>query len=132
MSRPAPIAALDAALEQHLAALADAEIEQSRVHDEHDAAIREIEAVHTAAAEATKAAQKARADAYYAAKSCEGAIRKLGYVVLDGSRTVAPDASRLDGHDGNFAKPLYTENATPTTNPAAAATRAELTAEQED
>jgi hypothetical protein len=91
MSRPVHIAPLDTALNEHLARLAEAEQNQAQVVAKHAEALREIEA-----------AMKARQDAYYAAKSCEDAIRKLGYVVLG----VGKDKSRLDGHGGNFREPI--------------------------
>lgn len=104
MARPAHIAALDAALEQHLAELAEAEQRQVEVHAEHQEFLR----LHAAELAAVESANKARMTAYYAADSCEKAIRKLGFVVLDGRKTVAPDVSRLDGHPGDFCRPVTT------------------------
>jgi hypothetical protein len=97
VTRPAHIAPLDEALEHHLADLRNAEADQARVLATHADELRQAEA-----------AQKARQDAYYAAQSCEQAIRKLGYVVLRPGGTVPPNASRLDGHPGDFRKPIPT------------------------
>lgn len=91
MSRPAHIAPLDAALEQHLHALVKAEAQQRDVLTKHADALREVEA-----------AKQARQDAFYAAQQCERAIRKLGYVVLRPGGTVPPNESRLDEHSGRF------------------------------
>ena len=86
MSRPAHIAALDAALLEQLAAFAAAEAEVVKVMDRHHAALDEVDA-----------ALHARANAYGGARLCEEAIRKLGYVVVksDGL-TLGPDDSHLD------------------------------------
>jgi hypothetical protein len=91
--RPAHIAPLDAALEAYLTRLAEAEARQAHLLVEHAEALRLV-----------LAAQKARSDAYYAAKSCEDAILKLGYVVLDGRGTVGKGKSRLDSHSGRFTE----------------------------
>lgn len=83
MSRPVPIAALDEALEVQLLTLVDAEKEFERILAEN---IKAVSAVDEAAS--------ALSAAFYGARGCEDAIRKLGYVVLG----VRRDESRLDGH----------------------------------
>ncbi|MDF1603367.1 hypothetical protein [Nocardioides sp. YIM 152315] len=99
MSRPAHIAPLDAALDEHMSALVEAERRQVEVHEKHAEFLR----LHAESMAEVKAAQEARSNAYYGAKSCEGAIRKLGYCVLG---TVGSEASRLDGHPGDFRNPV--------------------------
>jgi len=92
MSRPAHIAALDEALEAALQRLTDAETALPAVLDRNLAAVDEVDA-----------AASARADAFYAAKNCEDAIRQLGYVVLNGNQTVPKGASLLDGRSFSLA-----------------------------
>jgi len=87
MSRPAHIAALDAALLEQLAAIDAAEAEVVKVMDLHHKALDEVDA-----------ALNARANAFSAARLCEQSIRRLGYVVLDGEKGVlGPNKSHLDG-----------------------------------
>lgn len=93
------IAALDAALDEQMAALVAAERHQIKVHVKHQEFLR----LHAESLAEVEAATKARMDAYYGAKSCEKAIRKLGYCVLG---AVGEDASRLDGHPGDFRNPV--------------------------
>jgi hypothetical protein len=87
MSRPAPIAALDAAIEEHLAALIEAEKKLGRTLADN---IRAVSAVDEAV--------RVRSEAFYAVRQCEDAIRKLGYVVLGQKR----DESALDSHPLDF------------------------------
>lgn len=101
MPRPAHIAPLDEALEYHLERLDEAERHQARLHAEVADVIRELDE-----------AMRARMEAYSAAKSCEDAIRRLGYVVLHGkgrAGVVGKDESRLDGHPGTFRTPITAE-----------------------
>lgn len=102
MSRPAHIAPLDEALDRHIAELVEAERRQVEVVAKYEEFLR----LHAAELSTVEDATKARMNAYYAAKSCEKAIRKLGFVVLNGGRTVAKGTSRLDGHPGNFREPV--------------------------
>lgn len=93
------IAALDEELDRQMAALVEAERRQVAVLEKHQEFLR----LHAESLAEVAAAQKARMDAYYGARCCEKAIRKLGYVVL-GVR--GDDASRLDGHPGDFRNPV--------------------------
>lgn len=102
--RVAHIAALDDALEKHLADLELAERAQAVAYEKHAEFLR-LNALHEAE---IKAAMKERSDAYYAAQNCEKAIRQLGYVVMGAPGTT----SRLDGHPGNFRVPVNASAAT--------------------
>lgn len=96
MARPAHIAALDAALDKRMDELRAAEVEMRRVLDANIAEYDRISGV-------VDGATKPQMNAFYDARMIEEAIRKLGYVVLDGPRAVGKDKSRLDGHTVNRA-----------------------------
>lgn len=105
MNRPAHIAPLDEALKKHMAELVEAEQRQIDVVAEH----AEFLALHAEELAKVEQAVKDRMNAYYAARDCEKAIKKLGYCVAG-----APgESSNLDGHPGNFRVPL-TRPAVPT------------------
>ena len=101
MSRPPHIIPLDIALDEHMRDLAEAEANQREVFKRHAAALAEVER-----------ATEFRRNAYTSAKACEQAIQKLGYCVMQPGALggiVGKDKSRLDGHPGDFRKPVETE-----------------------
>lgn len=75
MARPAHIAPLDAALEAAKKHEQEARARYDAVLDEHLAAFDTLEAI-------ILDAQRERVDAFYAIGRIEGAIKKLGYVLL--------------------------------------------------
>jgi hypothetical protein len=88
VSRPPHIAAIDTALDDAVAKATEA--------DEH---VRATLDLHIDALDAINAALNDRASAYGDVQACEDAIRKLGYVVLDGKGgTLGPNSRRLSGY----------------------------------
>jgi len=84
MIRPTWIAALDTTLDESMIRC-----------DETDAAVRGFLAKHIRVIDEYKALCMARANAYGDVRNTEDAIRRLGYVVMDGTRGVPLNDSRL-------------------------------------
>lgn len=100
MSRPAHIAALDAALRENLKRLDEAEVEVTEVTRKH---VKTLDAIQVEMGEV----QRERSDAFSAARSCEDAIRQLGYVVLNPiGGTIGADKSLLDGRSYSTANDM--------------------------
>lgn len=100
MSRPAHIAALDAALDEQLRLFEQGNQDFAAALDEHIVELDRRKAEYEALRSQVEAASNVRVEAYHGAKHCEESIKKLGYVVLgrtaDG-RAVGGNVSRLDG-----------------------------------